>query len=352
LILTWLVMQVLQRVILRKRKPDATSATNSAVEQARQPSSPQEQPRTKRITIALITLFITILFFWYSEVTGPTFSAGVRFVSDTFANWQWLLGGDAVGGYTVQAVLPQRIEFVFSWLTIVLMSIGLLITIVKLRTRAAISYAKHGKPGYLPENLSAEYIALSIACYILVVATVLLPYVSEAYGASRTYMQMMVPLSVFFVIGGIEVARYFKLRPHLLLVAILVPYFLCTTGFMCQIFGSPRAITLNSQGPLYSSMYISDAESYSAKWMKEYGREGEVTHVHGLTNVVLLSQGGIPCEQRKADLVARCEEGESFDGYIYLRRKDIIDDELVQEYPGMFEQKSKIYANGKSEVYR
>jgi hypothetical protein len=39
---------------------------------------------------------------------------------------------------------------------------------------------------------------------------------------------------------------------------------------MYNIFGVPRAITLNSEGEQYDLWYIHDQESYAAKWFSEY----------------------------------------------------------------------------------
>ena len=42
---------------------------------------------------------------------------------------------------------------------------------------------------------------------------------------------------------------------------------------MYQVFGYPRAITINSQERLHVKMYIYDAESYSIKWLEQYNEE-------------------------------------------------------------------------------
>jgi len=370
LILTWIGMRILPRIIPRMKYSATQSAGNQATTGQGRPSprsdSPastddaQEPPRTwasKGVTITMITLFFAILFLWYSQMIGSTFSYGVRFVYNAFARWEWFLAGD-VGGQPVQAalgrtlaILPQRIEFVFSWLTIVLMSLGLLTTIRRFRTMVPSSFAEQGKPGFLVNRFDYGYLALAISCYILLVASVVMPFVSEYYGTVKNYFQMTVPLSVFFVIGGVEIARYFKVRARWVIIAVLIPFFLSTTGAIYQAFGDPKAITLNSRGVLYSDMYLSDAESYSARWTKEYVEEGTI-YVHGLTRSILLSQGKIPYRQTNPELISYHEEGKPITGYIYLRRRDLIDDEFVITYPALFAGKNKIYANGNSEVYR
>ena len=322
---------------------------------------PSHTQLRRRISITLIAIFVVMLFFWYSQMTGPSFSVGVRLVYDSFIHWEWFLAKGVVGEYPVQAAfgktlpyteVPQRIEFVFSWLTIILMSVGLLTTIRKFKTMVSIPFAGHEKPSFFLKKFESDYLMLSIGCYLLLVATVVLPTVAVTYGSSKVYFQTMIVLSIFFVIGGITVARYLKSRPHWILIAVLIPYFLSTTGVMCQVFGVPRAITLHSEGSLYSDMYVSDAESLAAKWVKERALQKIPIYVYGFTQQILLSQARIPLRETYPALISRYKEGEQIDGYIYLRHVDIVDRELVAKYPGIFAEKSKIYANGGSEVYR
>ena len=121
---------------------------------------------------------------------------------------------------------------------------------------------------------------------------------------------------------------------------------------MCQVFGFPRAITLNSEGPLYDSMYVSDEESYAAKWINDHGKEGVRIYTGAWQGPrVLMSQGKIPLYQIRGTIFSY-QEGKEIDGYIYLRRIDIVDGGLVAEYPDLFAGKNKIYANGGSEIYK
>ena len=379
-LLTWIGMQIISGIVSRKKElailPDENRVTegnapdlpsqagappgsDAMPHKATAPGSTHAQLR-KGITTTIIALFLAMLFFWYSQMTGPSFYQGVRLIYESFTNWEWFLA-EEVGGQPVQAAfgktlpyagMPQRIEFIFSWLTVALLTIGVLTTVRRFKAMVSTPYAGGKRPNLLLKKFEAEYLALAIGCFLLVVATVVLPHVSKYYGASRTYFQMMVPLSIFFVIGGITVARYLKSRPHWVILMVLIPYFLCTTGAMTQVFGFPRAITLNSEGTQYNNMYVSDEESYAAKWVKEYSEEGITIYVNGFTQQVLASQGRVPYSQINHQLISDYEEGKEIDGYIYLRRKDLVDDKLVTEYPGMFSGKSKIYGNGRAELYK
>ena len=213
-------------------------------------------------------------------------------------------------------------------------------------------FTSHKKPEFLTNKFEMEYIIFAVVCYVFMIVTVVLPHASESYGTAKTYFQILIPLVVLFPIGGIVISKYLKLRPSWFLLAALIPFYLSTTGVTYQLLGSPRAITLSSEGELYTGMYISDAESNSARWLKNHGKEGEVTHVYDLTRDILLSQGGITHDETRADLVALCEEGKPFGGYVYLRWRDISDYKFGEKYPYVFNEKDEIYTNGKSQIYR
>ena len=60
-----------------------------------------------------------------------------------------------------------------------------------------------------------------------------------------------------------------QVRAYLIILLVLIPYFLCATGMMYNIFGVPRAIALNSEGERYDMLYVHDQESYGAKWLRD-----------------------------------------------------------------------------------
>jgi len=221
LILTWIGMSIIPRVWSGKKHTAPPAAENHATrgDPTLSPGQRSPPPRSdsptataevpgpsqtwpgKIITITMIALFGVMLFLWYSEMIGSTFSYGVHFVYNAFARWEWFLAED-VGGQPVQAalgrtlaILPQRIEFVFSWLTIVLMSLGVLTVIRRFRTMVSAPFAEQGKPGFLVNRLDYGYLALAISCYILLIVSVVMPSVSEGYGTTKNYFHMMVPLS-------------------------------------------------------------------------------------------------------------------------------------------------------------
>lgn len=374
---TWIGMEILPRIIPRHQESEAIDSGSRAINN--DPPAlplPRESPSgstltdrvsaleltqtepSRGITIAFLFLFLAMLFFWYSQMGGPTFAYGVRFVYNSFVDWQWFLG-KGVAEQPVQAafglLLPyagiaQRIEFVFSWLTIILISFGVLTVLVRFRAMVLIPFIEHRQANFWLKRLELEYVILSIACFLLLVTMTVLPYLSRNYGSARTYFQMMAPLSVFFIIGGIEAAKYLKSRPYWVILVVLIPYFLSTTSVVAQVSGYQRAITLNPGG--ISDGSTSDAESYAAKWVKEYTEEGTTIYTHGFTRNILLSQGKIPGYGIIGSRISDIELGKEMNGYIYLIRAELGEGGVVVGNPGVFAGNNKIYSNGDSEVHQ
>jgi len=103
--------------------------------------------------------------------------------------------------------------FVLNWLVIILMSYGLLITLIRWHKKKAVPL---------------EYLILSIMGYITIAGTVILPYVSRAYGIERTYYQMLVFLGIYFIFGCADIAKRLRLKPYMLIIPVLIPYFYYT----------------------------------------------------------------------------------------------------------------------------
>lgn len=380
LLLTWIGMQILFSIAPRKKEfatlpaeghikeGDSRAPPPQAVHHPRNDTGAYKtvglelpQRRLKRhITIATVALFLAMLFLWYSQATGPSFIAGVQFIQHTFTDWDQFFVTES-RGEVVQAgfgsTLPyagvaQKIEFVVSWLTILFIGIGILPMIGRLKRMVSRPNSEHKKSNFLSKGFEAEYLTLSIVCSALLVFATVFPYVSEHYNISRVYFQMMVPLSIFFVIGGITAAKYLKSRPYVVILVVLVPYFLCTTNIVPQMFDYPRAITLNSEGHTYDSHYVHDQDSQSAKWIGEYATKRTIIYYRGPRakgQRILSSQAGISPSRTKR-LILSYQEGR-IDGYIYLEYTDIIDSRVVAEYPDVFAGKGKIYTNSGSEVY-
>ncbi len=370
LLLTWMGMLILSKITHYKRKSAAPSGNPDA-------SAPQHPIRSipqyrlkKSITLPKIALFFVMLFFWYGQVTKAPFEAGVGYVQATLMNLQELFLLEARGRVVSQALgqavyrgIPPRIEVVASWLIIIFIAVGVLSTVVRYKKMVNTSKPEGEKIDFLSSKIDAEYFILALVCSGIMVFSVVLPFISQGYGLMRTLFQMMVGLAPFFVIGGITLSRFLKLKPHWVLLVVLILYFSCTTSIMYQIFNYPRSIVLNSEGSHYDAYYIHDEEVYAARWLKENAElETMQVFIDSGDNGRLISQGGIsPTRIDEYSLTGT--DREIGEGYIYLRYYNLVNGKIIApgvpheipdtaEYQYRWEGKGKIYVNGGSEVYK
>jgi uncharacterized membrane protein len=317
-----------------------------------------------------VFLFFAFIFFWYSQVTEAAFNTGVGFIENTLSNLNKFFVEEMRSG-TTQAVLgegimqkgiPHKIEFVLTWLTFAFIGIGI-ITLIRRYKEMSFPELNFKKPDFLKKKFEVGYFVIALVCSGLLVAVVALPFLSVGYGMDRAHLLGICILSLFFVIGGMTLSRHLKVRAHLIILLVLIPYFLCVTGVTYQMFGVPRAITLNSEGEQYDMYYVPDQESYGAKWLKEYcdGKTRVYSDVYGRFR--LISQAGFSPKSINWYHLTRHEK---IDGYIYLTYYNVVNDKLVgrnessliltfynlTEYEDVFIKKDEIYNNGGSEVYR
>jgi uncharacterized membrane protein len=251
----------------------------------------------KVISLTLVILFFSMIFFWYSQVTETAFNEGVHFIDKTLSklNEFFILesrgAGQALLGKDItEKGIPHKIEFVFTWLMFALIGIGV-VTSIRRYKEMSFPELRFKKQDFLKTKFEVEYFVITLACVGLLVTVVAVPFVGSGYSLGRLYPFAITILSVFFVIGGIIIAKYLnqvfrrnnpfrknidernasQLRAYLIILLVLIPYFLCVTGIMYNIFGVPRAIILNSEGEQYDLMYVHDQEGYGARWLRDNG---------------------------------------------------------------------------------
>ena len=346
LLLTWIGMQIVPRITPRESKT------------ATPPENPKFRLR-RGITTTIVALFLVVLFFWYSQITAVPFNIGVGFIHHTFVDLHELfllearaLTVTAAAGEGI-STFPQQIRVVFSWLVVAFIAIGVLWTMARYKRTVAIPKSGYIKPNFLASKFEMEYLVLSLACSATLVFSVVMPFISTTYSMERIFFQMLTVLSMFFVIGGIVVAKLLRARPHWIVLLVLIPFFMCTTGTMYQIFGVPASMALNSAGREYELWYVHDTDIYSARWIGEYGKGGgKIFWFIGQGGRILVSQGKVEPIRTIGRSVTVLPEGSKIDGYVYLRYTDITIGRTVSKYLDMLNEKSKIYSNGGSEIYK
>ena len=374
----------------------------------------------KVVSLTIVIMFFAMIFFWYSQVIETAFNEGVSFIENTLSNLNRffvveLRSEQALSllgkGTMLQESIAYRIHWILTWITFAFIGIGIATLIIR-RKEMSFSELKFKKADFLKEKFEIGYFVIVLACSALLVATFALPFVSKGYGLGRLYPLTNTILAVFFVIGGIMIAKCLSLnrlrkvlsnmlrgkkalskkqkeeknglqqtlrkfdqnashnpvrksakgeegsqvRAYLIILLVLIPYFLFVTGAMYNIFGFPRDITLNSEGKQYDVEYIHDQESYSAKWLENNADQKNDVYTGSYTaNKIFMSQARILSNFQRID------KHQKIEGYIYLGYYNVIDNKLINriyeihnmtEYSDIFTEKNRIYDNGGSEVWR
>lgn len=358
---------------------------------------PRKYSIKKVVSLTMVLLFFAFIFFWYSQVTETAFNSGVCYIENTLTKLNMFFIVESrrgnvqtmFGAGVMQKGIPQKIEFVFTWLTFAFIGIGI-ITLIRRYKEMSFPELNFKKPDFLKEKFEVGYFMIALACSALLVAFVALPFVSTSYGIDRLYAVAITILSVFFVIGGIMVSKLFfffkkktgakrknnrvfgkslfskerfkeenasQIGAYLIILLVLIPHFFCVTGAMYNIFGFPETIILNSEGEHYDSWYVHDQESYGAKWLKEYNKDKTMIYTNFWGRYRLISQASF-----SQDLIdgTSLSDHKKVKGYIYLRYYNVVNGKLMArdesynltEYDDVFVGRVKIYNNGGSEVYR
>ncbi len=370
LLLTFIGMQIIPRIIFPQRKqalPPNPSTGDDPPRSTSQASTLQiSQSRLRTyINFGTVSIFFVFLFLWYSQITGAPFQVGVNFFVKSFESLQefFILEARstevvALLGVELEAKgIPSQIEFVFSWLTIAFIAIGVLTTLVRYRHMVAFPSEKTEPPPFLNQKLDLEFFVISLACSAILVVTLALPYVFIGYSMARTYSQMVIILSPFFVIGGIMVAKLLHVkRASLLILLAIIPFFMCNTGTMYQMFGIPRVITLNSSGNAYDTLFVRNDEHSATLWLQDHPHEDAIVYADSYSEARSLGRVSM---YHIDSLIEETKPSE--EGYIYLRYRGVANGILmdrhrqwrdIAEYQDAFAGRNLIYTNGGSQVWK
>ena len=175
---------------------------------------------------------------------------------------------------------------------------------------------------------------------------------------ARVYFQMMGILAMFFIIGGITIARFPKLKASWLILLILIPFFICNTGLVDKMFRQPTLV-LDSKGSEHDKYYIHDQEGYAARWLRSNGElENTKIYADDLGSDWLISLAGV---YPWCDASSLFQKDVVVDGYIYLRYDNVVNGKLISpqgkqyslaECQDKLMGKAKIYDNAGSQIYR
>jgi len=319
----------------------------------------------RKISLRTVLFLFVVIFIWYAQVTDTAFNAGVMFIRDTVMNLNNFFIEESrtemfnqLFGRNLAYSLLSKVNLLITWGTFILIGIGVLTMIKNFQEMIDMPDTTLKKLYFLKTKFEMEYLTMVLVCSGLLVAIIVLPYLSIGYDIYRLYSLVLILLSICFVMGGRVLSKYFRLKPYLIILVILIPYFMFVTGVLYQMFGAPVSIILNSKGGDYNREYVHDSESCAAKWlMMNSGKNSRISVSDTFGKHRLISQGKIPPNRIDDHSFPRHEE---LQGYIYLYYNNVVKGKLVvnstscnmSDYSDMLIGKSKIYGDDNSEVYK
>lgn len=326
-------------------------------------------PIKSSIKVVTILLYVTFVFLWYSLITVQPFNSGVHFVWNTLLNLNQMFMLDSRGGGVPallgegikHKVIADQIQFFSTWLTFIFIGIGLITLIVRYK-EMSFPELNYSKSNLLKTKFESSYFAFALLCAGLLFVMIAVPFISKGYGIQRLYAMTLVILSIFFVLGVYSFSKAIHIKSYLIFFLIVIPYFLSVSGVTYNVLGMESTALLDSQGPQYSMYYISDQESFGAKWLKDYGENNKRVFADYYGRFRLISQGNYP--PKTIDWYSLGLQKNN-NGYIYLRTYNVINNKFVErneisrivnynnlsDYDSFFVNKNLVYNNNATEIY-
>jgi uncharacterized membrane protein len=317
-----------------------------------------------------VLLFSALIFFWYSQITKGAFDySAMGFFRGTITSFSQTFLVDSRGGALPEVLgvgftysnLSRQIHIVIQWIVMFIMVVG----IINLIENSMKNFASYRSQNYIAPlfrlKIEVSYVLLALACFGILVFCVMVPQASTGLGTDRVYLQMMGVLAFVLILGCIHLSKYTKIKPLIIILIVLIPYFMANTGVLYQLNSIPNEPTLTSKGFLYNTYYIQKSDMTSAKWLSEYYNPQSTMHYISLGE-------NLPFEDlksQKSRFIAQyteIREHPKIEGYLYLgylavvkgifiTKSRFIGNFNTSEYPEIFNVNSKIYNNGGSEIY-
>lgn len=210
-----------------------------------------------------------------------------------------------------------------------------------------------------------EFIALALASFLMLFASIIVPYFSNTLGTSRIYHIDMLFLAPFCIIGFISIfkvitkilRRSWPSKNALKVISIfLVIFLLFNTEVVYQITGdNPKSISLNTNVDYPS---FDSQENFGAKWIMALKTENSIYADNYM--VLLLFNYDI-----NSKVIPHYFKGIPDRGYVFLGKYNVQNGKIrLVEYQAarnikseyintnqLIENKNELYDNGKAQVF-
>jgi len=235
-------------------------------------------------------------------------------------------------------------------------AVGIIVVIVRWWEYYSQSKSR-GESNSKQPSVGILHLFISMAGCFILLGSFVAPSVDYTYGMTRVFFQMAGILAVYFIIGGLTLAKYLKQYAFGLILLVLIPFFLCNSGLVDVMFNRPFLL-LSSEGTDYYNNVIQEQDSCAARWLRT---NGELNN----TDVFADSRGSdwLICQAwiyPGCDSTSLFDKNKSVDGYIYLRYDNVVNNRLYNSTGQQFALsdiqdkllgKGKIYDNCGAQIY-
>lgn len=117
------------------------------------------------------------------------------------------------------------------------------------------------------------YIFGVILSVCLLIAFVVVPYISMAYGPQRLFLQLLIFLAPIFIIGTRSIARIMR-KPRagiITAVILIIALFLTGTYLQYHAYGTPYSPYYEKNGSMRNEYFVHDDEIAANSWLKSFG---------------------------------------------------------------------------------
>jgi len=309
--------------------------------------------QTTALTITVVILFFSVIFFWYGQLTETPFTSGVDMVKNTLEKLNDFFVEESRNTVQLDVLTakhltmeaPYKISYIVHMLTFFLIGIGTIIV--------AYNLLKGDR------KFPADYTILSFALLSVVFIVLIIPF--GGYDYQRPYSVALLLLSPMFFIAGFELLKFLNKKISFCIIfSILILQFICASYLIFQIFGIPYSVTLNSEGEYYNYFWFYDEEIVSSMWLKDNKEKNIAIYGDYLCGVKNVDKAGIGCHYnffKNNETITKA--------YVYLRYQNVKEKKVridtgyeseamknINEYTPLFINKNKIYNNGGSEIYQ
>lgn len=209
------------------------------------------------------------------------------------------------------------------------------------------------------EDLSADFIYLSIAGMVILSLMVVLPILSMNYGLLRAFQQTLIflilPITLLLVRLGRPLWAWLKTA---LVTGGIVFLFLLFTGFFAQLLGGASpSLSLNNQGLYYGLFYSSEADIRAFRWLKQHVKEGNDVRAANFNRAIMhdpdypFTRAGILPSQTGAGTIIYTDPAQVKDKRVYLYYES---SPLIMTFPIEYydDTKNRIYSTPTTRIYR